>query len=228
MYLPAHFEETRTEVLHALIRSHPLGALVTLDAAGALQANPIPFLLDRGPSERGTLRGHVARANPLWRETRGDVDTLVVFQGAQSYVSPGWYPSKTEHGKVVPTFNYVTVQARGRLRAVDDVAWVRALVARLTDRFEAARAAPWAIADAPADYVETMLHAIVGIEIELTALVGKWKVSQNRNEADREGVVAGLSALAAQGGNGEAAAMAGEVAQRHAAMLNASGQPPRS
>jgi transcriptional regulator len=228
MYLPAHFEETRTEVLHALIRSHPLGTLVTLDAGGALQANPIPFLIEPGPLGHGALRGHVARANALWRETRAEVEALVVFQGAQSYVSPGWYPSKAEHGKVVPTFNYVVVQARGRLRAVDDAAWVRALVARLTQRFEADRAAPWAIADAPAEYIETMLRAIVGIEIELTALVGKWKVSQNRNEADREGVVAGLKALAAQGCNGEVAAMAGEVAQRHAAMLNASGQPPRS
>jgi len=211
MYLPTHFEETRTDVLHALIRNHPLGTLVTLDAGGTLQANPIPFLVDPGPMAHGTLRGHVARANPLWRETRGDVDALVVFQGTQSYISPGWYPSKAEHGKVVPTFNYVVVQARGRLRAVDDTAWVRALVARLTDRFEATRPAPWGIDDAPADYIATMLRAIVGIEIELGSLVGKWKVSQNRNAADREGAVAGLAALAAQGNDAQAAAMASEV-----------------
>ena len=216
MYLPAHFEETRTELLHAAIGAHPLGTLVTLDAAGTLQANPIPFLIEPGTSPHGTLRGHVARANPVWRESRADLDALVVFQGAQSYVSPGWYPSKAEHGKVVPTWNYVVVQARGRLRAIDDAAWVRALVARLTARFESAQAAPWRIADAPPDYTESMLRAIVGIEIELTALVGKWKVSQNRNAADRDGVAAGLAALAAQTGDAAAAAMAAEVARRSA------------
>jgi transcriptional regulator len=212
MYLPAHFEETRTDVLRALIRSHPLGTLVTQDTGGALQANPIPFLIEPGPLAHDTLRGHVARANPLWRETRGDLDALVVFQGAQSYVSPGWYPSKAEHGKVVPTFNYVVVQARGRLRAIDDAAWVHALVARLTDRFEASRPRPWAVTDAPADYIATMLGAIVGIEIELDSLVGKWKVSQNRNAADRDGVAAGLAALATQGKDAQAAAMAAQVA----------------
>ena len=209
MYLPAHFEEKRTDVLHALIRSHPLSTLVTLNTAGELQANPIPFLVEAGPNAHGTLRGHVARANPLWRETRGDVDALVVFQGAQSYISPGWYPSKAEHGKVVPTWNYIVVQARGRLRPIDDAVWLRALVARLTDRFEAPQARPWGIGDAPADYIETMLRAIVGIEIEIGALVGKWKVSQNRSAADRAGVVAGLAALP-----GDApAAMAAAVAQ---------------
>jgi transcriptional regulator len=214
MYLPTHFEEPRTEVLHALIGSHPLGTLVTLDAGGALQANPIPFLVEPGPGVHGTLRGHVARANPLWRETRADVDALVVFQGAQSYVSPGWYAAKAEHGKVVPTWNYVVVQARGRLRAIDDATWVRALVTRLTERFESAQARPWAVTDAPADYVETMLGAIVGIEIEIGSLVGKWKVSQNRSAADRDGVAAGLAALAAQRNDAAAAAMAHEVAAR--------------
>jgi len=211
MYLPAHFEERRTEVLHALIRSHSLGTLVTLDTAGELQANPIPFLIETGPQAHGTLRGHVARDNPLWRESRADADALVVFQGAQSYVSPGWYPSKAEHGKVVPTWNYIVVQARGRLRAIDDAVWLRALVARLTDRFESPQARPWGIGDAPADYIETMLRAIVGIEIELTSLVGKWKVSQNRSATDRAGVAAGLAALA---GDAQAAAMAAEVAQQ--------------
>ena len=211
MYLPSHFEESRTEVLHDAIRAHPLGTLVTLDGAGALQANPLPFLIEPGVSARGVLRGHVARANPLWRETRGDVDSLVVFQGAQSYVSPGWYPSKAEHGKVVPTWNYVVVQARGRLRAIDDAAWVRALVTRLTARFEAAMRKPWSVNDAPADYLEQMLRAIVGIEIEIASLVGKWKVSQNRSAADRAGVVAGLSAL---DDDAAAAAMAAEVERR--------------
>ena len=210
MYLPAHFKETRSDVLHTLIRGHPLGTLVTLNAAGELQANPIPFLIDPGPQAHGTLRSHVARANPLWRETRTEVDALVVFQGAQSYVSPGWYPSKAEHGKVVPTWNYIVVQARGRLRAVEDADWLHALVSRLTERHEAPRAQPWGVGDAPPDYIATMLRAIVGIEIEITDLVGKWKVSQNRSAADRAGVAAGLAALS---GDAQAAAMAAAVAR---------------
>ena len=194
MYLPQHFEESRAEVLHELIRTHPLGLLVTLADAG-LQANPVPFMLDADPAGGpGILRAHVARANPLWRETRSDVEALVVFQGPQAYVSPGWYPSKAEHGKVVPTWNYVMVQARGTLRAVDDPAWVRAFVTRLTTRHEAAQAKPWAVADAPPDYIEATARAIVGLEITLSALVGKWKVSQNRSAADRAGVASGLRA----------------------------------
>jgi transcriptional regulator len=194
MYLPKHFEETRAEVLHELIRAQPLGLLVTLNDAG-LQANPVPFILDPDPAGGpGILRAHVARANPLWRETRGDVDALVVFQGPQAYVSPNWYPSTAEHAKVVPTWNYVMVQARGPLRAIDDAAWVRAFVTRLTTRHEAAQAQPWAVTDAPPDYIETMTRAIVGIEITLAALTGKWKVSQNRSAADRAGVANGLRA----------------------------------
>ncbi len=127
MYLPAHFEESRPDRLHALLRSHPLGLLVTQDSEGALSANNLPFILDTDPAGGpGILRAHVARANPLWREARGDADALVVFQGPQAYISPSFYPSKTEHGKVVPTWNYVMVQARGRLRAVDDADWLHA------------------------------------------------------------------------------------------------------
>ena len=207
MYLPAHFEEKRSEVLHAAVRSHPLGTLITLDVAGTLQANPVPLLLEKGTSALGTLRGHVARANPVWRDTRSDVDALVVFQGAQSYVSPNWYPSKAVHGKVVPTWNYIVVQARGRLRAIDgDAGWLRGLVTRLTERLEAPLRPPWHVTDAPADYIDAMLRAIVGIEIEVTALAGKWKVSQNRDAADRAGVAAGLAA-GAERGDAQAAAM---------------------
>jgi transcriptional regulator len=216
MYLPAHFEETRVDVLHALIREQPLGLLVTLADAG-LQANPIPFLIDPDPAPFGTLRGHVARANPVWRDTRGDVDALVVFQGPQAYVSPSLYASKAESGKVVPTWNYVTVQARGSLRAIDDAQWVRALVERLTRTHETGRADPWAVSDAPADYIAAMLRAIVGIEIAPRSLTGKWKVSQNRGSADRAGVARGLvesSAGSAAGSTGgaQAAAMARLVA----------------
>ena len=212
MYLPSHFEETRVDVLHAFIRTQPLGLLITLTGAG-LQANPIPFLIDPWPTPFGTLRGHVARANPLWRETRADVDVLTVFQGPQAYVSPSMYATKAATGKVVPTWNYVTVQARGRLRAMDDTKWLRKLVERLTQTHEASRAVPWAVSDAPNDYIETMLRAIVGIEIELTALQGKWKVTQNRNAADRQGVVYGLEQQAQANGDAQALAMAQLVAR---------------
>jgi len=208
MYLPSHFEETRSDALQALVRSHPLGTLITQDRHGALQADPIPFLLDPDPAPHGTLRGHVARANPLWRETRTEVDALVVFHGAQSYISPNWYPSKAEHGKAVPTWNYIVVQARGRLRAIEDRAWLRAFVTRLTECHEARQTKPWHVSDAPADYLEAMLGAIVGIEIELGSLVGKWKVSQNRDAADRAGVIGGLTALAARDDDALAAALA--------------------
>lgn len=193
MYLPAHFEEQRPEVLCQLIDRHPLGLLIT-QGGGGLCADPVPFLFDPDSGPRGTLRAHVARANPVWREARRHVDTLVVFQGPQAYISPGWYAAKAEHGKVVPTWNYVMVQARGQLRVIEDAAWLHALVSRLTTRHEAGLAQPWQVGDAPADYIEGMLRAIVGIEIELTELIGKWKVSQNRSAADREGVAEALQA----------------------------------
>jgi transcriptional regulator len=192
MYLPTHFSESRPAVLRAFIRDHPLGLLVTQNRSGDIDANSVPFVLDADGDAPGVLRAHVARANPLWKTARDDADALVVFQGPHGYVSPAWYPSKAEHGKVVPTWNYVMVQARGRLRAIDDRAWLRDFVSRLTDRHEAGRPAPWAASDAPADFLETMLGAIVGIEITLSSLVGKWKVSQNRSAADRAGVVEGL------------------------------------
>ena len=204
MYLPKHFEETRAEVLHQLLRAHPLGLLVT-QPGGELRADSIPFMLDAQRGPHGTLVAHVARANTLWREA-ADGQALVVFQGAQAYVSPSAYPSKAEHGKVVPTWNYIMVQARGRLRAIDDPAWLHALVSRLTERHEASRAVPWEVSDAPLDYIWQMLGAIVGIEIQIEAITGKWKVSQNRSAADRDGVA---RTLAAEGG--AAAAMAQAV-----------------
>ena len=209
MYLPAHFEERRPEVLHSLIRNHPLGLLITLNADG-LCADSIPLMLD-ADAGFGILRGHVARANPVWRETRTEVEALVVFQGPQAYVSPSFYPGKAEHGKVVPTWNYCVVQARGTLRAMDDATWLHALVTRLTDRHEAAREVPWGMSDAPPDYIEKMLGAIVGIEITLTALVGKWKLSQNHSAASREGVAQGLRLKAAADGDPQAAAVAALV-----------------
>jgi transcriptional regulator len=205
MYLPSHFEESRPEVLHTLLRNHPLGLLLTqnaaADAAGfqPLQADAIPFMLDATRGAHGTLVAHVARANPLWHAARTDSESVVVFQGVQAYVSPAWYPTKAETGKVVPTWNYVIVEVRGRLRVIDDIAWVNKLVSTLTDRHEAQRAAvpgeaaAWKVTDAPDDYVATMQRAIVGIEIEIASIKGKWKVSQNRSAADRAGVAAGLA-----------------------------------
>ena len=206
MYLPSHFQETRADVLQELIRTHPLGTLVTFGPDG-LNANHVPFEYDPHPAPLGILRAHVARANPVWREAATDVPSLVVFQGPDAYVSPSWYPSKAEHGKVVPTWNYVMVQARGPLRAIDDPAWLLQLVTRLTERHETPRSAPWAVSDAPADYVQTMLRAIVGIELELTSLSGKWKVTQNRPAADRAGVVDGLKRV----GDDAAMALAAQV-----------------
>lgn len=201
MYLPKHFEETRIDVLHGLIHAHPLGALVTLTSRG-LDANHIPFEVDSAPSPLGTLRGHVARANPVWREFSRDVDALVIFQGPGTYVSPAWYPTKQQTAKVVPTWNYAVVHAHGALTAIEDRAWLRAFVTALTDRHEAGRPQPWRVTDAPADFIETMLGAIVGLELRITRLVGKWKMSQNRPAQDRAGVV---DALRRAGGEAERA-----------------------
>lgn len=195
MYLPAHFKEDRIDVLHRLIEHHPLGTLVTHGADG-LAANHIPFLVDPGPAPFGTLRCHVARSNPVWRQANGQ-EVLVVFQGPDAYITPSWYPSKKEHGKVVPTWNYAVVHGHGTLRAVDDAEWMRDFLSTLTRQFEASMPKPWEITDAPADFIENTLRAIVGIEIPLTGIQGKWKTSQNRSRADREGVAAGLRQTAA-------------------------------
>ena len=191
MYLPKHFEQNDAAVLAAAMHAHPLATLIVATSEGPT-ADLIPLEFHPEVGAHGTLRGHVARANPLWRAAGAAV--LAVFHGPQAYVSPNWYPSKREHGKVVPTWNYTMVQARGTLRAIEDAPWVHTLVTQLTDRHESTQAAPWAVSDAPDDYVQQMLRAIVGIEIELRSLVGKWKVSQNRSLSDRQGVAEGLAA----------------------------------
>ena len=191
MYLPPSFREDRIEVQHQLIRSHPLGLLVTA-GPGGLVASHVPFLLDAGASERGTLRAHVARANPHWKELGAVGECLVVFQGPQAYVTPSWYAAKRETGKVVPTWNYATVHAWGPPRVVDDEDWLRRQIDGLTRRQEASRPVPWAVDDAPADFVAGLLKGIVGIEVPIARIEGKWKASQNRPEADRAGVAAGL------------------------------------
>jgi transcriptional regulator len=210
MYVPEHHAERDLTVLHALIRAQPLGTWVT-QGDGELIANHIPFLLDESRGEHGTLVAHVARANPVWRAFSTSVASVVTFQGAQRYITPSWYASKREHGKVVPTWNYAVVHAHGMPRATLDRDWLHALVSRLTKTHEAARAQPWAVSDAPADFIDRQLQAIVGIEIPITRLVGKWKVSQNRPAADRAGVTAGLLAEE-EAGSAEMAALV----QRHA------------
>ena len=189
MYQPPSFREDRPAVLHALIRAYPLGTVITAGTGGLL-ANPIPFLI----GEDGILRAHVAKGNDQIPALREGAETLVIFQGPQAYVTPAWYASKAEHGKVVPTWNYAVVQARGTPRVIDDPAWLRSQVDAVTGGQEASRAAPWEVADAPAPFVESQLRGIVGVEIHGVVLEGKWKVSQNRSEPDRRGVAAGLGA----------------------------------
>ncbi|MFO1415202.1 MAG: FMN-binding negative transcriptional regulator [Burkholderiales bacterium] len=191
MYIPAHFAENDPAALREVMAAHPLGALVVAGDEG-LDSVHAPFLVDPEPAPLGTLRCHVARANPIWRALGDGRDVLVLFRGASAYVTPSWYATKKATGKVVPTYNYVAVQAKGRARAVHDAAWLHALVTRLTDTFEQKRTAPWQVSDAPADYVAATLTAIVGIEVTVTSLVGTFKMSQNRNAADRAGVHDGL------------------------------------
>lgn len=216
MYQTPHFEETRIEVMQALIRAHPLATLVTM-AADGLSANHIPMLFDPTPAEGappgtlGTLRGHVARANPLWRDFSAEHGALAVFQGPQIYVTPSWYRTKQQTGKVVPTWNYAVVHARGALVPRDDADWLRSFLNTLTDAHEGRRGQPWKVSDAPDDYIAQMLKLIVGIEIRVQALTGKWKLSQNKPAADREGVAAGLKLEASAGE--DAAAMAALVEQ---------------
>ena len=210
MYLPSHFAQPDALALRALMRDHPLATFITHGAQG-LDANPVPLLwLDDG-SPHGLLRGHVARANPVWRDTSPGSEALAVFHGPDAYISPNGYANKRETGKVVPTWNYAVVHARGPLRIVEDAVWLRELVTALTRIHEATQPQPWAVTDAPADYIERMLGAIVGIELPLTSLQGKWKASQNQPAANREGVVAGLR----QSGTAAGQAMADVV--EHAA-----------
>lgn len=191
MYQPPHFREDRLEVQHAMIAAFPLGTLVSIGPSG-LAANHIPFLVDPHASRLGTLRAHVARANPVWRETDPEREVLVIFQESESYISPSWYETKRQTHKVVPTWNYAVVHSHGRMRAIEDEAWLRRQLHDLTQLKESLRAEPWAVTNAPAPFVAGQVKGIVGIEIEVARIEGKWKVSQNRPEADRLGVVEGL------------------------------------
>lgn len=191
MYQPPHHREDRLEVQHSLIESHPLGLLISYGPEGLL-ANSLPFLLQRKAGSLGTLQVHLARANVQWKHIDGQ-KVLVVFQGPQAYVSPTLYATKRETGKVVPTWNYAMVQARGIARLHTDPEWLQAQIEALTSRHEGNRAPSWAVSDAPRTFIESQLRGIVGCEIEIDAIEGKWKVSQNRPEADRRGVADGLA-----------------------------------
>ena len=191
MYQPPHFKEDRLEVQHALIKAHPFGLLISSGVDG-LEANGVPFLVDAAPAPLGILRTHIARANSQWKNLNGQ-NVLVVFQGPQTYISPSLYETKRETGKVVPTWNYVMVQVKGVASVHEDHAWLSAQIRALTQTQEAGRPAPWAVDDAPERYIESQMNGIVGIEILITSIEGKWKVSQNRPEADRRGVAQGLA-----------------------------------
>jgi transcriptional regulator len=184
MYLPTHFAETRPEELQRIIQAHPLGMLVTHGPEG-LDADHIPFEFDAATGAHGALLAHVARANPLWQRCPSGTPVMVVFRGAEAYISPNWYPSKHEAHRQVSTWNYEVVHAHGRLTVHDDARFVRRLLARLTRRHEATEPKPWKMGDSAPEYIETMLRNIVGIEICIDSLVGKLKLSQNREARDR-------------------------------------------
>ncbi|MGL4318968.1 MAG: FMN-binding negative transcriptional regulator [Pseudomonas sp.] len=194
MYLPSAFRQDDLAELHRQIAASRLATVVSQGADG-LQASHLPLLLVPDEGEFGTLYGHFARANPQWRELAGG-ETLVIFNGPDAYVSPSWYPAKAEHGKVVPTWNYIAVHAYGQAEVFDDAERLLQLVSRLSDQHEAGRAQPWAVSEAPRDYLDSMLRAIVGFALPIQRLQGKWKLGQNRSSADQHGVQTGLNASA--------------------------------
>jgi transcriptional regulator len=188
MYLPPHFDIPNSELHFDLIENNPLGILISNGERG-LMADHVPFYLDRNQNK---LLAHVAKANPQWRNIASNGAVLVVFQSGDHYITPSWYASKQEHGKVVPTWNYVAVQVTGTAKVVDDPTWLRDQIDRLTDRHEYTRARPWSTNDAPSEFVAGQLKGIIGLEIAINSTAGKWKVSQNRNDMDRLGVAEGL------------------------------------
>lgn len=199
MYIPRENEETRVEVLDSLMRSQPLATLVTMGACD-LFASHLPLILHRGSDEHAVLRGHLSRANGQWRDFSPEVQALAIFSGPEHYITPGWYPEKAETGKVVPTWNYAVVHAYGPLRVIEDAEWLLTHLHTLTDTHEASRTEPWSVSDAPADYVASLAKGIVGIELQVERLEGKWKVSQNKSERTRSSIARGLEALDTEAG----------------------------
>ena len=218
MYQPPHFREDSIERQHSLILEHPLGLLIS-GVGSEPVANAIPFTVYPGEGQFGTLRCHVSRANRQWRDLQEASSCLVVFQGPQSYVTPSWYTAKAETGKVVPTWNYAMVQAAGRAKVIEEVGWLRRQLDDLTDVHEARFPRPWRVSDAPEDFISNQIKGIVGIEIIIERLEGKWKISQNRPRQDRANVAAGLKAL---GGN---EAMTGELVERYLTEVGELPQP---
>jgi len=206
VYIQKQFEEIKVEVLHELIRAYPLATLVTHTSRG-LNANHIPLYLSGSPAPNGTLQGHIARANPLMSDIGEGIEVLAVFHGPDCYITPSWYDTKKQTGKVVPTWNYAVVHAYGVLRIVDDASWLRAQLHALTGQNEAAFPDPWSVSDAPPEYVENMMQAIVGVEMAVTKLLGKWKVSQNQSAQNQASVISNLRAS----GRAEAELMASLV-----------------
>lgn len=192
MHCPGLFREERMDVLHGLISTYPLATLMTA-GTGGLMANLIPFSLHEG-GDYGILRAHLSRGNKQLEELCDGAEVLVVFQGPECYVTPSWYLSKAEHGKVVPTWNFVMVQVRGEARVIEDSSWMRAQIEQLTDNCERERKYPWKVSDAPGHFIDAQLKGIVGIEIAIRAIEGKWKISQNRSLADHQGIIDGLRA----------------------------------
>jgi transcriptional regulator len=211
MYVPEHFKEDRVAVMHDAIRKYGFGTLVTFSGQ-ELEASHLPLLLDPKPVPFGTVLGHMARANPQWQRIKPGIEVLAIFLGPNTYITPSWYPTKQQNGKVVPTWNYLAIHAYGTLSLFDDPAELRAHVSMMTDTHESPRAAPWALNDAPESFVQGMLRAIVGFKLRITRLEGKWKMSQNRPGQDVTGVLEGLAR-----DEGEAhEAVAEIVAERHA------------
>lgn len=192
MYVPAHFKEDRIDVLHDAIRTYGFGTLVTAGDEG-LEASHLPLLLETAPAPFGTIMGHLARANPQWQRVKPGTEALAIFLGPNTYITPSWYPTKQQSGKVVPTWNYLAIHAYGTLSFFDDADELRAHVSKMTDTHEGPRDAPWALSDAPASFVDQMLRAIIGFRLHITRLEGKWKMSQNRPAQDVSGVLDGLA-----------------------------------
>src|SRR5277367_181490 len=212
MYLPPAFREDDLPTIHAEIQKIQLATLVTLTANGLI-ATHLPLMLDSSAGEYGTLYGHVARSNVQWRESLSEIEALAIFTASDAYVSPNWYPSKQETGKVVPTWMYAAIHAYGTARFIDDAEWLRNVVTRLTDKHEAGFTQPWKVTDAPPDYVETQLKRIIGIELPIARLEGKWKFDQRSSEPDRAGVMAALEASGTPG-NLEAAGVMREIEEK--------------
>lgn len=193
MYVPKHHEEKNISILHALVKTHSLAMWAT-QGDSELLVNHIPFFLDPTRGNLGTLVGHVAKANRVWQSFSTTVNSVLVFQGAETYITPSWYPSKHGHGEAVPTWNYAVVHVHGLPRAIENREWLLQHLNQLTDSHEAEQALPWKVSDAPQEFTERLLRSIVGIEIPIAKIVGKWKVSQNRSEPDKLGIVTGLLA----------------------------------